>query len=167
MTPSSTRKGGPILIPGHPEKSPLIARIISGDPDEVMPPPEAKKKLERKEIAVLRETPTPVVKRIVAKRAALLKERFAGTSEAETAAKLLAEVEGAWTSLRSKQTQDEIRRYVERANRHLAAGELALAELYFAWVVEADPDGDLGKSARNQIKIIEGRRARDVRILLQ
>ena len=49
------RKGGPILIPGHPEKSPLIARIISGDPDEVMPPPEAKKKLERKEIAVLRQ----------------------------------------------------------------------------------------------------------------
>ena len=29
------------------------------------------------------------------------------------------------------------------------------------------PEGDLGKSARNQIKIIEGRRARDVRILLQ
>ncbi|HKX61229.1 MAG TPA: c-type cytochrome domain-containing protein, partial [Verrucomicrobiae bacterium] len=49
------RKGGPILIPGHPERSPLIARIISGDPDEVMPPPEAKKKLERKEIAVLRQ----------------------------------------------------------------------------------------------------------------
>jgi len=120
-----------------------------------------------KEIAVLRETPTPVVKRIVARRAALLEERFAGTSEAETAAKLLAEVEGAWTSLRSKQTQDEVRRYLERARRHLAAGELALAELYFEWVVEADPDGDLGKSARNQIKIIEGRRARDVRILLQ
>ena len=120
-----------------------------------------------KEIAVLRETPTPVMRRIVARRAAVLKERFSGTTEAEAAARLVASVEGDWTSLRSKQSQDEVRQYFERARRHLAAGELALAELYFRWVAELDPDGDLGKSARNQLKIIEGRRARDVRILLQ
>jgi hypothetical protein len=49
------RKDGPILIPGRPDESPLIARITSQDPDEVMPPPKADKKLPRKEIAVLRQ----------------------------------------------------------------------------------------------------------------
>jgi pSer/pThr/pTyr-binding forkhead associated (FHA) protein len=127
---------------------------------------EALASLER-EIAALRETPSPVVKGIVMKRAAILKDRFAGTSEAETAARHLAEVESIWDSLASKKSQEEVSSYLERARSHLAAGELALAELYFHWVAESDPDGDLGKSARNQIKIIEGRRARDVRILLQ
>src|SRR6185503_14399946 len=33
------------IVPGKPEKSPLVARINSTDPDDVMPPPKAGKKL--------------------------------------------------------------------------------------------------------------------------
>ena len=35
------RKGGPILIPGKAKNSQLIQRVLSRDPDEMMPPPEA------------------------------------------------------------------------------------------------------------------------------
>jgi pSer/pThr/pTyr-binding forkhead associated (FHA) protein len=120
-----------------------------------------------KEIAVLKETPSQVVRDIVAKRAAALKGRFEGTPEADKAAMLIAEVEGTWSGLASKQKKEEVSSHYEKARRHFAAGELGLAELYFQWVADADPDGEMGKSARNQIKIIHGRRARDVKILLQ
>ena len=33
------------IAPGEPDASEMIRRILSGDPDEVMPPPETKKKL--------------------------------------------------------------------------------------------------------------------------
>ncbi|MCE2960530.1 MAG: c-type cytochrome domain-containing protein, partial [Akkermansiaceae bacterium] len=35
------RDGVMAIVPGNPEKSEIIRRIISKDPDEVMPPPEA------------------------------------------------------------------------------------------------------------------------------
>ena len=38
-------EGGEAIIPGKPAESELIARILSSDPDEVMPPPESKRKL--------------------------------------------------------------------------------------------------------------------------
>ncbi len=40
--------------PGHPEVSTLIQRIISTDEDEVMPPPEAHKKLKPEQVELLR-----------------------------------------------------------------------------------------------------------------
>ncbi len=47
-------KGGPAIIPGQPDKSPLVGRIESKDPKEVMPPPEAHKTLKPAAIALLR-----------------------------------------------------------------------------------------------------------------
>jgi hypothetical protein len=41
------------LVPGQPEKSALVARIASADPDEVMPPPGSGKKLSQHEIDIL------------------------------------------------------------------------------------------------------------------
>ncbi|MGH7135820.1 MAG: DUF1549 domain-containing protein, partial [Pirellulales bacterium] len=41
------------IVPGHPEKSALVARITSIDPDEVMPPAGSGKKLNQHEIEVL------------------------------------------------------------------------------------------------------------------
>jgi len=43
------------LVPGKPEASDLLARVLSKDADAVMPPPKTHKKLTRKEIAKLRE----------------------------------------------------------------------------------------------------------------
>ena len=37
--------GARAVVPGHPEQSELIARILSDDPDELMPPPKSGKKL--------------------------------------------------------------------------------------------------------------------------
>ena len=34
---------GPVVVPGKPEASELIARLISEDPKEVMPPPKSNK----------------------------------------------------------------------------------------------------------------------------
>ena len=34
---------GPAVVPGKPEASTLIARVVSRDPDEVMPPPKSHK----------------------------------------------------------------------------------------------------------------------------
>ena len=45
--------GTAAIIPGHPEKSDLIARITSNDPDELMPPPKSGKKLTPREIELL------------------------------------------------------------------------------------------------------------------
>ena len=41
---SATAEG--VIVPGNAEKSELIVRIMSDDPDVVMPPPDAKKKLK-------------------------------------------------------------------------------------------------------------------------
>jgi Protein of unknown function (DUF1553)/Protein of unknown function (DUF1549)/Planctomycete cytochrome C len=43
------------IVPGHPEKSVLLERIVSHDKDEVMPPPKSKKpRLAQKDVALLR-----------------------------------------------------------------------------------------------------------------
>jgi len=47
--------GDPALLPGQPEASALIARVLSHDPDEVMPPPKAKNPLKPAEIEKLRQ----------------------------------------------------------------------------------------------------------------
>ena len=47
--------GGPTVVKGHPEKSPLFERITATDPDEIMPPPKEHKKLKPAEIAVLKK----------------------------------------------------------------------------------------------------------------
>ena len=39
-----------VIIPSHPEESDLVARIMSDDPDFVMPPPDAKLELTASEI---------------------------------------------------------------------------------------------------------------------
>jgi hypothetical protein len=48
------KSGGFALVPGDVEKSLLLKRITTPDPDEVMPPPETGKKLTREEIDLLR-----------------------------------------------------------------------------------------------------------------
>src|SRR3954468_18271393 len=45
--------GKQAIVPGHPEKSELVKRITSTDPDEKMPPPESGKKLTETQIAQL------------------------------------------------------------------------------------------------------------------
>ena len=35
---------GAAIVPGHPEKSDLVARIKTGDPDDLMPPPKSGRK---------------------------------------------------------------------------------------------------------------------------
>jgi len=47
--------GKTIIVPGDPEASELMARILSSDPDEVMPKPEHGPSLSEKEIATLRD----------------------------------------------------------------------------------------------------------------
>jgi hypothetical protein len=44
-----------VIVPGIPEKSELINRVTHPDPDEVMPPPEAKLSISAAEIAILRQ----------------------------------------------------------------------------------------------------------------
>lgn len=48
------RRGGPVVIPGDPDKSPLWQRIVTEDPDDIMPPPEAHKELSESEKNLLR-----------------------------------------------------------------------------------------------------------------
>lgn len=43
------------VIPGNPEKSALIQRILSTDPDEVMPPPKQHKTIPTAQVALLKE----------------------------------------------------------------------------------------------------------------
>ncbi len=47
--------GGPTVVKGHPEKSPLYERIIATDPDDIMPPPKEHKKLKPTEVAILKK----------------------------------------------------------------------------------------------------------------
>ncbi len=46
--------GGPAIVPGQPDESPLIRRIESRDPKKVMPPPESHKTLSPAQVALLR-----------------------------------------------------------------------------------------------------------------
>ncbi|MEM9283167.1 MAG: DUF1553 domain-containing protein [Verrucomicrobiota bacterium] len=53
-----TRKGAtagkfPAIVAGDPEASELIARLLSDDPDDIMPPPESHKQLTPDQIALL------------------------------------------------------------------------------------------------------------------
>jgi hypothetical protein len=48
-------EGRAAIVPGSPEKSALMARLVSTDPDELMPPPEFHKELKPAEISVFRE----------------------------------------------------------------------------------------------------------------
>jgi len=47
--------GAAAIVPGNPDLSSLIARIASHDPDEIMPPPEAKKSLPAEALDVFRK----------------------------------------------------------------------------------------------------------------
>ena len=47
-------KGGPAIVAGRPDRSPLVQRVESKDEKEMMPPPEAHKTLKPAEIALLR-----------------------------------------------------------------------------------------------------------------
>ena len=49
------RGGITAIVPGHPEKSELIARITTANPDDKMPPPDSGKKLTGEEIALLKK----------------------------------------------------------------------------------------------------------------
>src|SRR4029077_18575836 len=48
-------KSGPAIIPGQPDKSPLVRKIEAKIPKDRMPPPEAHKTLKPEQIASLRE----------------------------------------------------------------------------------------------------------------
>lgn len=49
-----TDSRGPVLVPGKPAESPLYQRLITTDPDELMPPPESHKQLPPEQIALLK-----------------------------------------------------------------------------------------------------------------
>src|SRR5437773_6914238 len=46
--------GEVVIVPGKPEQSEIIKRILSKDPDEVMPPEKEHKKLKTAQVALLR-----------------------------------------------------------------------------------------------------------------
>ncbi len=48
------KDGGPAIVPGKPEQSPLVERIESKDEKKIMPPPEGHKTLKPDDIATLR-----------------------------------------------------------------------------------------------------------------
>jgi hypothetical protein len=48
------KDGGPAIVPGRPDESPLVQRIESRDEKKIMPPPEAHKTLKPEQIALLR-----------------------------------------------------------------------------------------------------------------
>ena len=48
-------KDGPAIIPGRPDKSPLVRKIEAKNPKDRMPPPEAHKTLKPAQITLLRE----------------------------------------------------------------------------------------------------------------
>lgn len=48
------KDGGPAIVPGKPDQSPLVERIESKDEKKIMPPPEGHKTLKPEQIATLR-----------------------------------------------------------------------------------------------------------------
>jgi mono/diheme cytochrome c family protein len=50
----SNREDGPTIVRGNPEKSPLYQRLVSKDPEEVMPPPANHIKLKPENIELIR-----------------------------------------------------------------------------------------------------------------
>src|SRR5882724_10015227 len=48
------KSGGYAVVPGHPEKSELVARLTTKDEDDLMPPPKSGKKLTPAQIDLLR-----------------------------------------------------------------------------------------------------------------
>ena len=49
------REGVIAILPGKPEESELLSRLLTGDKDEIMPPPETEKKLKPEEIALIKK----------------------------------------------------------------------------------------------------------------
>ncbi len=49
------KNGEPVIVQGNPAASAVLHRITSPDPDAVMPPPETRKTLEAREIALLEQ----------------------------------------------------------------------------------------------------------------
>lgn len=49
------REGMRVVFPGKPDESELIKRVISTDPDEVMPPPKLHKKITAAQVKLLRQ----------------------------------------------------------------------------------------------------------------
>ncbi len=119
------------------------------------------------ELAVLRQTPTPVVRKILLERAEAARARYEGTAQGAAAGDVIEEVKKLWAGLEARRADEELRAMVESARKHFAAGELGLAELFFRWVAESDKEGALRREAESTLKIIEGRRTRDRNILLQ
>ena len=52
---SELPSGQRAIVPGQPEKSELVARIATSEPDDLMPPPDSGKKLTPKEIDLLKK----------------------------------------------------------------------------------------------------------------
>ena len=46
---------GQAIVPGDPDASLILKRIIHTDPDEIMPPPDKKKALKPEQIALIRQ----------------------------------------------------------------------------------------------------------------
>ena len=47
-------EGGSVIVPGDSSRSPLYQRIVSSDPEEVMPPPKSNLKLTSSQIDLLK-----------------------------------------------------------------------------------------------------------------
>ncbi len=48
-------ESGPTVVKGNPEQSPLYQRLVSKDPDEIMPPPDSHKEIKPSEIALIKQ----------------------------------------------------------------------------------------------------------------
>jgi len=48
-------KSGPTVVKGQPDQSPLFQRLISQDPDEVMPPPDSHNQLKASQITLIKQ----------------------------------------------------------------------------------------------------------------
>ena len=48
------RTGAPVVVPGKPDESEIVARLVSDDPDERMPPPGSGRSLTKAQIDVIR-----------------------------------------------------------------------------------------------------------------
>lgn len=54
LSENALRKDDPVIVPGKSADSELIKRIISADPDAVMPPPDLHRKLTPQQVALLK-----------------------------------------------------------------------------------------------------------------